>query len=83
MIIDGQADFRSLLTHHVSTHWPDAIISTYDPEAAGQLPEEFSGAGNDIILLGNSNNNLDGLEVLQQFVRRLCFPTIIFFGAAL
>ena len=82
MIIDGQADFRSLLTHHVSTHWPDAIISTYDPEAAGQLPEEFSGAGNDIILLGNSNDNLDGLEVLQQFVRRLGFPPIIFFGAA-
>ena len=81
MIIDGQADFRSLLTHHVSTHWPDAIISTYDPDAAGQLPEEFSGAGNDIILLGNSNNNLDGLEVLQQFVRRLGFPPVIFFGA--
>ena len=85
MIIDGQSDFRSLLTHHVSTHWPDAIISAYDPVTAGQLPEEFSGAGNDIVLLGNmlgdELNNLDGLEVLQQFVRRPGFPPIIFFGA--
>ena len=25
MIIDGHAEFRSLLMHHVTTHWPDAI----------------------------------------------------------
>ena len=37
MIIDGQADFRSLLMHHVTTHWPDAIISAYDPVEAGHL----------------------------------------------
>jgi hypothetical protein len=30
MIIDGQADFRSLLTHHLTTHWPDALISEFD-----------------------------------------------------
>ena len=53
MIIDGQPAFRSLLSHHVTTHWPEAIISDYDPIAAGDLPEEFSGAGNDIILLGD------------------------------
>lgn len=81
MIIDGQADFRSLLTHHLSTHWPDAIISTYDPIAAGHLPEEFSGAGNNIVLLGNSLSDRDGLDVLQQFARRLGFPPIVFFGA--
>ena len=48
MIIDEQAEFRSLLMHHVTTHWPDAIISAYDPTEAGHLPEEFSGAGNDL-----------------------------------
>lgn len=52
MIIDEQADFRSLLMHHVTSHWPDAIISAYDPTAAGHLPDEFGGAGNDVILLG-------------------------------
>jgi serine/threonine protein kinase len=81
MIIDGEADFRSLLAHHVTTHWSDAIISTYDPIAAGHLPTEFSGAGNDIILLGNSQGDRDALEVLQQFVGRLRFPPILYFGA--
>ena len=39
MIIDEQADFRTLLMHHVTTHWPDAIISAYDPVTAGHLPD--------------------------------------------
>lgn len=84
MIIDGQADFRRLLSHHITTHWPNAIITAYDPIAAGHLPEEFSGAGNDVVLLGNSlataPDKRDGLGVLQQFGRRLGFPPIIFFG---
>ena len=81
MIIDAQADFRSLLSHHITTHWPDAIISAYDPKTAGHLPDEFSGAGNDIVLLGNMLGDRDALEVLQQFVRRLGFPPILYFGA--
>lgn len=81
MIIDGQADFRSLLTHHITTHWSDAIISTYDPVAAGQLPAEFSGAGNDLILLGNDLGDRDSLAVLQQFARQLGFPPVIYFGS--
>lgn len=80
MIIDGQAEFRSLLTHHITTHWSDAIISAYDPIAAGQLPTEFSGAGNDVVLLGNQLGERDALKVLQQFVRRPGFPPVIFFG---
>ena len=52
MIIDEQAEFRTLLMHHVTTHWPDANVSAYDPVAAGHLPDEFSGAGNDLVLLG-------------------------------
>lgn len=81
MIIDGQADFCSLLTHHVTTHWPDAIISAFDPIAAGHLPSEFSGAGNDIILLGNELGDRDGLEVLKQFAGTTGFPAIVYFGS--
>jgi serine/threonine protein kinase len=80
MVIDGQADFRSLLSHHITTHWPDAIISTYDPMTAGHLPSEFSGAGNDIILLGNALGDRDGTEVLKQFVQTPAFPAIVYFG---
>jgi serine/threonine protein kinase len=81
MIIDEQADFRSLLMHHVTTHWPDAIISAYDPTAAGHLPTEFSGAGNDLILLGSrQGEDRDGVDVLRQFRARKNFPPIVYFG---
>ena len=81
MIIDEQADFRSLLMHHVTTHWPDAIISAYDPTVAGHLPTEFSGAGNDLILLGSrQGDDRDGVDVLRQFRRRKNFPPVVYFG---
>ena len=80
MIIDGHADFRSLLMHHVTTHWPDAVISAYDPIAAGHLPNEFSGAGNDIILLGDAQGERDPLLTMQQFVKTPGFPAVIYFG---
>ncbi len=81
MIIDEQADFRSLLMHHVTTHWPDAIISAYDPTSAGHLPDEFGGANNDIVLLGSRHgDDRDGVEVLQRFKQRQNFPPIIYFG---
>lgn len=83
MIIDEQADFRSLLMHHVTTHWPDAIIAAYDPTAAGHLPDEFGGAGNDVILLGSMHgDDRDGVDVLARFVQRKNFPPVIYFGTA-
>ena len=83
MIIDEQADFRTLLMHHVTTHWPDAIISAYDPTAAGHLPDEFSGAGNDLILLGSMHGEeRNGIEVLERFLRRRNFPPVVYFGTA-
>ena len=81
MIIDEQAEFRSLLMHHVTTHWPDAIISAYDPTEAGHLPAEFSGAGNDLILLGSEHGEeRDGVDVLRQFVNTEGFPPVVYFG---
>ncbi len=83
MIIDQQAEFRSLLMHHVTTHWPDAVITAYDPTAAGHLPDEFGGAGNDIILLGSKHGDYrDGVEVLERFLKRKKFPPVIYFGTA-
>ncbi len=81
MIIDEQAEFRSLLMHHVTTHWPDAIISAYDPVEAGHLPAEFSGAGNDLVLLGSRHGEeRDGIEVLRQFANKEGFPPVVYFG---
>lgn len=82
MIIDEQAAFRTLLMHHVTTHWPDAIISAYDPTAAGHLPDEFSGAGNDLILLGSEHGQERyGVEVLERFMKRERFPAVVYFGS--
>ena len=80
MIIDGEADFRSLLMHHVTTHWPDAIISAYDPIEAGNLPDEFSGAGNDIVLLGSALGERAGLDTLKRFMKTPRFPAVVYFG---
>ena len=81
MIIDGQPDLCSLMTHHMSTHWPDAMITAFDPLTAEHLPDEFSGAGKDIILLGNALGERDGLDVLKQFAKTQGFPAIVYFGA--
>jgi eukaryotic-like serine/threonine-protein kinase len=80
MIIDGQAEFRSLLTHHVNTHWSDAVISPFDPLESGYLPDEFTGAGNDIVLLGNHTGDRDGLDLLRRFCRTQGFPAVVYFG---
>ena len=80
MIIDGQAAFRSLLMHHLSTHWPEAIISDFDPIAGGHLPDEFSGAGNDVILLGSELGDRQGVDVVKRFKKNPNFPAIVYFG---
>lgn len=80
MIIDGQAEFRSLLKHHLSTHWHDAIVTDFDPVADGHLPDEFSGAGNDVILLGNDLGERDGIDVIKRFVKQPNFPALVYFG---
>ncbi len=80
MIIDGQAEFRSLLTHHVTTHWPNAIVSDYDPIAGGALPDEFSGAGNDVVLLGDELGKKKGLQTLRQFRKTPGFPPVVYFS---
>ena len=80
LIIDGHADFRNLLMHHVTTRWPDAIISAYDPMTAGHLPDEFSGAGNDVVLLGDAQGDRDPMLTLRQFVKKQTFPPVVYFG---
>ncbi len=81
MIIDGQADFRTLLMHHVTTHWADAIISAYDPITAGHLPDEFGGAGNDLVLLGSELGDREGIDVVKRFLKTKIFPAVVYFGA--
>ena len=82
MIIDEQADFRRLLAHHVTSHWPDAILTEYDPTVSGHLPDEFSGAGNDVLLVGNRHGeDREGTDALRRFVGKQGSPPVVYFGS--
>ncbi len=85
LIIDTQADFRTLLMHHVTTHWPEAVITAFDPVTSGCLPDDFAGAGDDIVLLGDaggeqSAGELNGIEALSRFTKTMNFPPVVYFG---
>ena len=82
MIIDGQDDFRRLLAHHVTAHWSDAILTEYDPTASGHLPDEFSGAGNDLLLVGNQHGeDREGVDALRRLVGKHVLPPVVYFGS--
>jgi DNA-binding NtrC family response regulator len=79
-IIDDSAEYRALLGHHITTHWPDARVREYDPLHSGRLPDSFSGAGNDLVLLGHPAGGGDALDWLRQFRRVPIFPPVVVIG---
>jgi len=79
LIIDDFADFRMLMSHHITTEWPDAVVVEHDPVNQGKLPTHFTGSGYDVVLLDNElGGEESGLEWLRQFKQRPGFPPIIF-----
>ncbi len=80
-IIDDSPQYRALLGHHVTSHWTDARIGNYDPESAGRLPDSFSGAGYDVVLLGHPVGGQDALEWLHRFRQVPRFPPVIVIGS--
>ena len=62
------------------THWPNAVVRFYDPQESDRLPEDFSGVGNDVILLGDSVGGADTLDWLRQFHLIPRFPPVIYIG---
>jgi ActR/RegA family two-component response regulator len=79
-VIDAEADYRSLLAHHLTARWPDAKVTPYDPLASGRLPESFAGAGHDLVLLGHPLGEESGLDWLRQFVGSDGFPPVVMIG---
>ena len=80
IIIESSADYRSLISHHLTTRWPNARITEYDPEVSGGLPENFSGAGNNLVILGDPLGATSGLEWLHRFMAVKGFPPVIVLG---
>ena len=80
LIIDDNAEYRALLDHHITTRWPDADVTPYDPMQSGQLPDDFSGAGNDVVILAETVGGGDGLSWLRRFASVPKFPPVVFLG---
>jgi serine/threonine protein kinase len=80
-LIDTEAAFRSLLSHHLTTRWPEANISEFDPQQSGQLPDSFSGAGHDAILIGHPLGADSALDWLRRFSLSPKFPPVIVIGS--
>lgn len=56
------------------------MIREYDPQQSGRLPEAFSGAGNDLVLLGHPCGRGDVLDWVKQFRALPRFPPIVVVG---
>ena len=69
--------------HHLSVDWPDALISEYDPLKNGALPDNFAGAGNDMVLLGDRLEPMRPLATLRQYAALPAFPSLLFFAGNL
>lgn len=82
LVIEPSQDYRTLLAHHLTTHWPDAQVTEYDPEESGRLQQGFAGAGNDLVILAHPVGEESGLDWLRQFVNGNGFPPIIVLGSA-
>ena len=78
LIIDDFDDFRMLMSHHITTEWPDAVVVEHDPVKQGKLPNHFTGSGYDVVLLDHHLGEENGLDWLRQFKQRPGFPPIIF-----
>ncbi len=80
LVIDDSAEYRALVGHHITSHWPAAKVLEFDSLSSGRLPEGFSGAGNDLIILGHPAAELDSLEWLRQFSKIPQFPPVMVMG---
>lgn len=81
MIIDDQAEYRRLLSHHITARWPEAVILEFDPRRSGRLPDGFSGAGHDLVLLGDPAGGGPALDWLRRFRSIPRFPPVLFIGS--
>lgn len=90
LVIESSRDYRSLISNHISVRWRDARVTEYDPAESGRVSENFSGAGNDLVILGdplkpvkgveNVSDEESGLDWLNQFRQVRGFPPIIIIG---
>ncbi len=90
LVIESSKDYRALISKHISVRWRDAKVTAYDPAESGRFSESFSGAGNDLVILGDplqpvkgiesADGRESGLDWLNQFRRISGFPPVLVIG---
>lgn len=82
LTITDHPEFASLLEHHVTTVWSDADLRTYQAASRGMLPDGFTAAGYEVVLLDHELEGGMGLRWLGDVRRRADFPPVLYFAAA-
>ena len=83
MVIDDHAEFRTLIRHHLLLRWPAATVIEHDPMTAGPLPDDFTGADLDAILLDYQLGTAeDGFHYLKRIRGRAGSPPVIMLTAS-
>ena len=77
LVIDNQDAFRRLVMHHLSIPWPDAQTSGFEPKTMGALPEDFSGAGCDLIIVSESIEPMRVELLLERGSNIRMFPPVL------
>lgn len=67
LILDDHAGFRKLLRLHLNSKWPEARVVESDPASEGCTPDDYDGAGHDLILLDYQLGTLNGFDFLRRF----------------
>jgi serine/threonine protein kinase len=80
IIIEVDRNYRTLISHHITSHWPSAKVTEYDPIESGKPTDSFSGAGNDLLVLGDPLGDERAADWLRQFRMRKDFPPVLLVG---
>lgn len=78
LLVEDQTPYLALLRHHITTEWPDAVITEYNPAVEGRFPAELTGAAYEAVVLDQDVEKGKGLEWLTDFSQRPGFPPVVF-----
>ena len=82
LIIDDDADFRTLLEHFFKEQWPESAVEQYDPQERDMPDASFPLGSYDIVVLDYMLGRSDGLQWLQHFKKRGDCPPVLFLTGA-
>ncbi len=82
LIIDDEADLRTLLEHFIKQQWPEGFVEQFDPQERDMPDESFALGSYDIIILDYMLGRGDGLQWLQAFKKRSDCPPVLFLTGA-